>query len=391
MVRDEIELEAGCGWPGRAWRSASGPDAKSSEPPNTASTQANGDVRTRVGSARGAAAMEDLLTASTRDQRLAVVRDCPLCGESTERADVAFVVRQLSWDVDVMMCRICGLLFKSEFPTQELLASIYGPAHVHFADTSSYCQSRQKPSDRTRRLGVPRGRHLDYGCGAGAGVWDAQSAGWDSYGCDPFLPSIPPGHPLNGRLFRMDARDPDLAATLGLFDCITLWAVVEHLPCLRQTFEGLSRLLNPGANLIFNSPNGASLIARRAGRRWNMATLLEHVLFMTPRSVTWLAGHLGLQVERVRYCGVPYPMSMCPPGVDGQGLCPTANQSLPPMPANREPRSSPCAATSTRSLVATTAAYFRQPDGGGYLGQLARGLLDLLRIGDHIEVCFRKS
>jgi SAM-dependent methyltransferase len=334
--------------------------------------------------------MKVLLNASTRDQCLSAVRDCPLCGESIDRARVVFSVRQISWDVDVVACRNCGLLFKSEFPTQELLASIYGPAYEHFRDSSSYCQSRQGPSDRTRRLGAPRGRHLDYGCGAGAAVWDAQSAGWDSHGCDPFLPSIPPGHPLNGRLFRMDARDPGLAATLGLFDCISLWAVVEHLPCLRQTFEGLNRLLKPGASLVFNSPNGASLVARKTGRRWRMATLVEHIVFMTPRSVAWLARHLGLEVKRVRHCGLPYPMGMCPPGVDGQGLCPTPDQSLPPTSTNRDLHGSAHAAGAIRRLVGTAAAYFGQEDGGRYLGQLARGLLDSLRIGDHIEVCLLK-
>jgi len=231
---------------------------------------------------------------------------------------------------------------------------------------------------------------LDYGCGAGAAVWDAQSAGWESYGCDPFLPSIPSSHPLNGRLFRLDARDPGLAATLGFFDCITLWAVVEHLPHLRQTFEGLHHLLKPGASLVFSSPNGASLIARRAGRRWNMANLVEHIVFMTPRSVGWLAEHLGFEVKRVRYGGVPYPMGTCPPGVDGQGFCQTQDEP-PPVPlANREPHSPARMSAAVRQLVGIAGAYFGKRNGGGHLGQLARGVLDRLRIGDHIEVCLLK-
>jgi hypothetical protein len=121
-----------------------------------------------------------------------------------------------------------------------------------------------------------------------------------------------------------------------------------------------------------------------------MATFLEHIVFMTPRSVSWLAGNLGLEVRRVRHCGLPYPMGICPPGVDGQSPCPTPNQGPPPASTGRNPRGPSRGAAAIRRLAGTAAAYFGQQDGGGHLGRLARGLLDRLMIGDHLEVCLLK-
>jgi hypothetical protein len=202
---------------------------------------------------------------------------------------------------------------------------------------------------------------------------------------------MPSGHPLHERLFRLDARDPDLVATLGLFDCITLWAVVEHLPYPLQTLEGLSRLMKPGAALVFSSPNGGSVVARRAGARWNMATLVEHIIFMTPRSVGWLARHLGLEVKRVRYAGVPYPLGTSPPSAEGQGLPQILQQAPQALPMCREPHGSARVSNAIRRMVGRTGAYFAQRDGGGHWGHLARDFLDLLRIGDHIEVYLEKA
>ncbi len=313
------------------------------------------------------------------------VADCPLCGAAAGESRRRFRVRQLFWEVDGLICGRCGLVYKSPAPREDLLAFIYRADYVHFRGDLI---TGQGPSDRIRRLGRPRGRHLDFGCGSGQGVLDALDAGWDSYGCDPYLPQIPAGHPLHQRLFRHDVTEPGAAEVLGEFDCISMWAVVEHLPQPLQVLQSLVRLLRPAGRLVFNSPNGASLIARLEGSRWYMASLIEHLLLMTPKSVRWVADHFDLELLRLRYAGVPYPLGKKGAGLSGQGL-----DELPfaavDVAAEAPPRPPATAAGSAGGPWRLTAVAQRR-DGGGRWGQLLRLLLHLTRLGDHVEAVLVK-
>jgi SAM-dependent methyltransferase len=331
----------------------------------------------------------------SRGQCFDKVARCPLCRMPSLKGRQAFMVTQVYWDICVLDCPGCGLLYKSEVPSNQLMGIIYGSTYVHFSDCSSYMQSTEGLSGRTRRLGVPHGRYLDYGCGAGSAVWYAQRAGWDSYGCDPFLPSLPAGHPLIGRLFKMDANSPELMPTLGKFDRISLWAVVEHLTDVYQTFENLASLLKPHGKLIFNCPNGASLIARKSGAIWDMANLVEHIVFMTPRSARWLATRLDMELEYIRYAGVPYPCGKIVPSFGAQGLPPGQFE----MPVQAE--SIECAVKSkvyrkipplmTKQCIGSVLDWTKKSNFGGILGIVTRKAMHISRLGDHIEVGLRKK
>ena len=325
-----------------------------------------------------------------REQLFAKVTYCPLCGVTSLKGRQAFQVRQVYWDIGVAECPGCGLLYKQEVPSDVLMRIIYGSTYCHFNDFTSYLKCAEGLSGRARRLGEPPGRHLDYGCGAGSAVWYAQQAGWDSYGCDPFLPSIPTGHPLTGRLFKLDAKSPALLETLGKFDRISLWAVVEHLTDLYQTIECLSRLLKPGGRIIFNCPNGASLVARKSGCFWDMANLVEHVVFMTPRATRWLATHLNMNLEYIRYAGVPYPLGRIVPSFGSQGL--PATQFETPSEARRVASAAGKAASGnpgpvfSKELIHPVIEWTKRGKLGGFLGIVTRKAMHISRLGDHIEV-----
>ncbi len=260
---------------------------------------------------------------------------CPLCSHSSPEPTRLFSVTQLFWEVYIVKCRNCGLVYKEFFSRDNLLKHIYSPGYCHtnfpeglfrpinwqvflvaslaerppdmglrpefrrksavyggsqafqatrihleyLPDTTtpgkSVCHfsavegsgdTLQKYQARVKRLGKPRGCHLDYGCGVGDFVAAAVRAGWDSYGADPYLPEIASDMALSKRLYRLGVSDQSAQEVLGKFDCISMWGVVEHLVDLRITFEGLMRLLNPKGHMVFNSPNARSLIARKRGR-----------------------------------------------------------------------------------------------------------------------------
>jgi SAM-dependent methyltransferase len=312
---------------------------------------------------------------------------CPLCSHPATESRRLFSVRQLFWNIEVRECDHCGMAYKDPIANKKLLDCVYTPEYTHFVQTEpdevavSMCRSRLD------RLGKVLGRHLDYGCGAGHFVEAAQQAGWDSFGADPFLPTVPSSSPLAGRLLKMDASDPLMASVLGKFDCISMWAVVEHLTSFKDTLSGLLRLLNPGGKIVFNSPNAHSLVARHHGDTWRMATLIEHVEFCTPSAIKWLAANWDLKVQRLRICGSPFPMGR------GGGPADQGLGSLPfPVPLLDEGHAAVTTAKTTtarrnagimnsvyRRLIGTTG-------GHSFGAAMVRQFIHTGRLGDHIEV-----
>jgi len=315
--------------------------------------------------------------ATERASLLRRVEACPVCGGAGGAG--AFQVVQLFWPVEVTACATCGHLYKREAASAALLARIYGQAYVHFDVPPPSAAELRGLRSRVQRLGPRRGagRHLDYACGAGALVAAALAAGWDSVGADPFLPDLPPSSPLAGRLHRLDEST---VGALAPFDVISIWAGVEHLPSPAATLGRLAQHLAPGGRLVFNSPNGASLVARRRGARWASALLVEHLSFFTPRSVRWLAASSGLAVESLRSAGTPFPLGQAAPSLESQGL---RLEALPapvvrlPVAAGGEADPAPRAPGGLQALARLARAP-RVKDG-------LRPVLSLLGLGDHLD------
>ncbi len=102
----------------------------------------------------------------------------------------------------------------------------------------------------------PTGRLLDFGCGNGAFAQHMSTAGFETVGLEPF--SL--GTTITGeRLQLMRAPFESVKASLGLFDVITMWHVLEHLRRPAEVLHQLSQHLSPGGVLVISVPNFASL------------------------------------------------------------------------------------------------------------------------------------
>lgn len=309
--------------------------------------------------------------------------NCPLCGLSSKESRYRFKVLQLSWMVQVIQCNKCKLVYKEFVPNERLLQLIYSNEYGHFTSAAK----EQNLSSRVERLGRPHGRLLDYGCGLGEFVFQANKAGWDGTGCDPFLPDLSlfgnKAHLFN----KVDAVD-EAIKDLGTFDCVTMWAVAEHINFTPIVFLNLSSLLNENGRLIFNSPYGNSLISKTKGELWGMATLVEHIQFHTVQSVHFLAKTCGLQVEKIRYCGTPYPF----------GKTSSSDQGIPNYLIDKkfESDGSEHSHIETKNLGFLNIVKFIHNRLTGNandstFSNTIRNMLNLTRMGDHIEVTYRKS
>lgn len=233
------------------------------------------------------------------------VSNCSLCEEPSKDAIPLYKVKHLEWYIEMLKCQRCGLTYKSHIPTDQYFKEIYGKSYNHYS-ISNVEWEVSALQHRFKRIGRANGKLLDYGCGNGSFVLAALRNGWDSYGCDPFLPELLAAPILNNRCYKADfSRKSTL--DLERFNCITMWATAEHLVDSRNTFLNLFSVLEKKGLFVFNSPFGDSKIAKLDGANWHMANIVEHLQFHTIESVRYLASLGGLSIKSVRICGSPYP------------------------------------------------------------------------------------
>ena len=225
---------------------------------------------------------------------------CPMCHKECGDARELFSVAQMDMEMRVLCCPVCGLAFKEYVPTAEMFNRIYTKDYAPYQESSDGGEM----INRVHRMGgATRKTHLDYGCGNGSLVRTALSLGWESYGSDPYLPD---GVVPSGRFFK-NSPATTMPVPTAPFDVISLWAVVEHLDHPLDTFTWLATQLKKNGRMIFNVPNGDSLIARKHGRDWRIAQYLDHTVFFTRKTVKWLACTMNVRVMHCDSCGTPWP------------------------------------------------------------------------------------
>lgn len=324
---------------------------------------------------------------------------CPLCGADIQNSVSRFATQQLFWKLNVVECPECHLFFKEEFPKPNFLKHIYSQDYVHHGADGKVPDDSLLES-RVRRMGIPCGRHLDYGCGSGLFVHAARHFGWDSYGADPFLPGVTVRDVPKDHLFRFDAAllDADTASKIGRFKCITLWAVLEHLTTPDATLSNLVSLLDSGGYLVFNAPNPRSVVARRDGSQWKLALLLEHLLFWSPACIAQIATRYGLKISRLSICGSPYPFGREAPSQTAQGLRQLPFECLV-LPALQMATGSVPQVNSVSTAAGVSWRHSTSQFLQGHLGKnmssgwadTLRKIINISRIGDHIEVVLQKT
>ena len=243
--------------------------------------------------------------------------DCPICesSDALKRLDV------LSDGHGVVRCGRCGMLFLNPHYDADSLDRFYAPKEISVErvwglpfdarsfDVAAYDRSGTA-RDMRRRLAlvqkhVPRGRLLDVGCSIGLLLFEAQRAGYEAVGLD-----------LSAKLaayarevVKVDARVGSLetlSATLGRFDAIVLWDVLEHLPFPGFTLSLINTHLEPGGCLFVHIPNANGLgnawktwVSERGLRapekRWSHFGIPFHLMWFTPATARRLVEKLGYE------------------------------------------------------------------------------------------------
>jgi SAM-dependent methyltransferase len=91
----------------------------------------------------------------------------------------------------------------------------------------------------------------------------------------------------------------DLELNQDMFDCITLFDVIEHLPSPLASLQKLALHLLPGGALLISTGN-TDVVPWRLMRRHYWYYYTDHVSFFNPGWFDWAARRLDLSLERVK-------------------------------------------------------------------------------------------
>lgn len=309
-------------------------------------------------------------------KELEAVEECPACqlNKVFSRVDFQVPLGQYRM-VDVIKCRDCGSLFKSHFLSGGAIAEHYtGDDYYSFNQYSVNSEGVRSRISRISARCSPTSV-LDVGCGQGIMVKGYLDAGWDAFGTDPYLveDKIPPS--LAGRLLQLDIAETALPRKD--FDAVTLWYVLEHLVSPLELLNAIAGHMRRGGILIALVPWAESLAARLYQGHWSELVLAEHVVAYSRRGLEVLFENAGLAGRGYRFAGRPFPLGKVSHSLEAQGF----SQPRKSISGDAER----LAETHRASRLPSTNAE-RQSKGRFGLKNGLRGGIDLLRVGDYIEV-----
>lgn len=268
---------------------------------------------------------------------------CPACAGDkrvvmyTSLTDRVFFCAPGSWTL--YRCVSCETCYLDPRPTQDTIALAYSTYFTHHPsrrpDVQSMSQlrriqralangyrnsrygTRDQPSSRwgviaarvlprqralmdseLRHLPCPSpgARVLDVGCGDGAFLEWARTAGWTGVGID-FDPSAVASAQSRGLDVRCGSID-SLRDEGASFDAITLSHVLEHVHDPANLLRQAGALLKPGGLLWIDTPNLASIGHAVFGASWLGLDPPRHLILFTPSSLRALLEDVGLTLVK---------------------------------------------------------------------------------------------
>jgi len=199
-------------------------------------------------------------------------------------------------------CHVCGSTFVHPLPSAEELAAHYqasayfaGDEECGYYDYADMYKALAPHFERRLRVITSHtgrsGRLLDFGCAAGYFLEIARARGWQVAGVE-IAPSMA----------REAARRSGAPVTTSLsdipgdlFDVITMWDVIEHLPDTLAVLKQLRDRLRPGGVLMLSTPNAGHWQAFRETETWIHYRPPSHLVLFTAEGITHVLQRAGFE------------------------------------------------------------------------------------------------
>jgi len=143
----------------------------------------------------------------------------------------------------------------------------------HFEDRLTYLGGRVKP-----------GRLLDVGCSCGYFMEVAALRGFDVRGVEFSRNAIAAASPsVRDRIF--EGRLADMPVQ-GLFDVVSAFDLIEHVPDPRGLLRQCASLLKPGGTLLISTPDTEHYLRYVMRSRWPMLQPMQHLFLFSRQALT---------------------------------------------------------------------------------------------------------
>lgn len=208
---------------------------------------------------------------------------------------------------DIFRCTQCHLLFVYPLPrsTVEIYeADYFGGAQKGFgyveydADKEPMIPTFKTYLSHVRRLVGKEVRLLDVGAATGFFVALAKEEGFDAHGIE-----ISEHAAAKARGKGLDVKTGTLSDVSGVFDCVTMLDVIEHVPDPRSELMNAAALLRKDGLLVINTPDSGSLVAQLLGKRWHLIVPPEHLYYFNRHAMKTLLEEVGFTVILERTIG----------------------------------------------------------------------------------------
>ncbi len=241
---------------------------------------------------------------------------CPLCGSAHSRPSWFGSAEYGGHEYPYLECAGCGSLYCDPMPDENALAQMYGPEYHQHGDGT--IDNPKEPQCVVNWLQSHRegGLFIDYGCGAGELLVEAQRAGWRAIGTEY-------DRAVTQRVAQStgcEVMTPAQAQEKGLqADVLHLGDVIEHLTELETQMPEIMRLLKPGGVLMAQGPLEAnanaftallkaSKKAKTLAGRGNVAQMAPyHILLATAVGQRRFFRRFGLKELSYRVSEVDWP------------------------------------------------------------------------------------
>jgi SAM-dependent methyltransferase len=216
---------------------------------------------------------------------------CIVCRGRTARASA---LRR-----DLVECMNCGLVYvpaatedRAEFDDHYYVEGVYAD---YVQDREAIHRSAVSRLQTLERA-VQGRRLLDVGCAAGYFLEAARTRGWNGAGLELSAYSVQLARRLALEVFEASILAPP---PLPVFDAITMWDTIEHIPRPDIAVENVRRMLRPGGVLVISTGDRRSLVARALGRRWRLMHDPTHKFFFDEPTLSSLLATAGFRVLSV--------------------------------------------------------------------------------------------
>jgi 2-polyprenyl-3-methyl-5-hydroxy-6-metoxy-1,4-benzoquinol methylase len=231
---------------------------------------------------------------------------CPICNSKSESAFVA-----KGYTFSRCSSSSCSHLYVDPMPTLEELDNYYSKntAGVENSDSWTMVEDYERnPSlickfyEKSRIRFLRRRAHLDFassvldvGCSTGMFLRVLKDLGFvNLMGVDVSKQQIAHCNEVN----EIEAyRQIEDIPTNRIFDLVTLYKVLEHVPNPVEVLSQSAQRLSSHGRLVVDVPNYRSLYRVVSGKKWLWLIPPVHLQYFSPKSIEKLASEVGLEVD----------------------------------------------------------------------------------------------